>query len=108
MGRIIGMALACIGLAFALPAHAHADYLFNVCPSGQSGVASLVTSCPFADNVRQSWYLYPGTVQNVYSPVTGGVYTMYCYGGQSVTFASGIRRIAVRCDGGNEAAVVFW
>jgi hypothetical protein len=61
----------------ALAPTAGAD-VFNVCPSGMSGVATADTSCAFADNVRWAWYSQPGTIVTAYSPVTQQAYTMQC------------------------------
>jgi hypothetical protein len=55
------------------------------------------TSCPFGENVR-SEYLGNGRPSSVevYSPVTGRVYTMRCTSGATTA-----------CTGGNNAAVYF-
>ena len=65
-----------------LPAHccraapAQAD-AFLSCGYG-AGIASSVTTCEFAANVRYAWFHQPGPVVEAYSPVTGQVYTMQC------------------------------
>jgi hypothetical protein len=54
------------------------------------------TSCPFAENVHAEYDRSgPGWI-NVYSPVTGRTYSMYCTGGSPHV-----------CTGGNDAAVYF-
>lgn len=103
------MAVLSIAALFGMGAvTAKADYLFDICPSGLSGIATLVTSCPFADVVRASWYASPGSVVDAYSPVTGRLYVMFCNSQQLVRFNGGGQRLAVRCDGGTDAVVVFW
>jgi hypothetical protein len=57
------------------------------------------TSCDFAQNVRDAYYAAPGTTTtvNVYSPVTGQTYAMFCSpAGAGVT-----------CSGGNDASVAW-
>jgi glucodextranase-like protein len=54
------------------------------------------TSCPFAENVQAKYYRSgPGWI-DVYSPVTGRTYRMYCTSGSPHV-----------CTGGNDAAVYF-
>lgn len=101
---VLMAAFAVLAVAVAPQAHA---YLFAVCPSGLSGIATTVTSCPFADNVRAAFFASPSTRITAYSPVTGGVYYMSCYPNMTVTLNTGTR-LAVECDGGNDAVVVFW
>lgn len=75
----IPLALAALGVgSISDPAPAAATELFTVCPSGNSGVVTADTSCPFADAVRASYYTQPGTTVFAYSPVTGKFYTMQC------------------------------
>lgn len=109
MGRLTAVIAASAVAAAMLAPVAHADYSFNVCPSGVSGVATSVTSCAFADVVRQVWYADApnNAVIVAYSPVTGGRYLMYCSASQVLTLNVG-QRVGVRCDGGNDAVVVFW
>lgn len=57
---------------------AHADENIVTCPSGRSAVATVDTSCPFADNVASAWYGQPGLTVYAYSPVTDKIYTMTC------------------------------
>src|SRR5258705_88718 len=74
-------AAAAIGIAIP-PGTAHAyGEEFLVCPDGHSGIATTVTSCPFAENVRVAWFTQPGQVVEAYSPVTGTFYDMQCADG---------------------------
>jgi hypothetical protein len=81
MKRLIAsLAVATAGLLAVLglgAGTASADY-FDVCPSGQSGIATPDTSCVFADSVRAAWYSQPGRTIVAYSPKTGLFYTMQC------------------------------
>jgi hypothetical protein len=79
-----------------------------MCPSGHDGVATSVTSCEFADNVRRSYLAQHGPVVMAYSPVTGNVYTMQCVSGFTAHMSNGLVVDAVRCAGGNDAVVVLW
>lgn len=105
--------IAAAALAIGQAPTAHADLIFDVCPSGQSGVYAGHTTCPFADSVRATYFARggPAYMPNVYSPYTGGFYDMFCdnsyfahLNGYSVT------KLAVNCNGGTNdtAAVVFW
>lgn len=105
MKKMVGAATLAALPLMAAPL-AHAD-VFDVCPSGSSGIVTSVTSCPFADNVRASWMNAPSSFITAYSPVTGRAYSMAC-GNQVVMFTSGQSRVAVQCQGGNDAMVVFW
>lgn len=87
---------------------AHADSGFIVCPSGLSGIASTVTSCPFADNVRRGYFAHGSSSIAAYSPVTGQVYDMSCVPGFIAHFDDGETKTAVNCFGGIDAAVVVW
>lgn len=107
MVKTIATALLVAAASVTLAAPASADYLFDVCPSGQSGIATTVTSCPFADSVRASFFAAPGTYVTAWSPVTGQVYEMVCNARTVITLNTGAR-LGVRCDGGNNAVVVFW
>jgi hypothetical protein len=49
----LAMALAPLAAMLGMAAPAHAEGIL-VCPSGHSGVATTLTSCPFADNVRSA------------------------------------------------------
>jgi len=82
---------------------------FIVCPSGRDGVASAVTSCAFADNVRRVYYNQGQPDSLVaYSPVTDESYLMQCFGPYRATFTDGDVQDVVKCVGGNDAEVVVW
>ena len=98
---------AAAAAAVGMSAPARAD-VFIACPSGRDGVATSVTSCEFADNVRRAWFSQYGPVVLAYSPVTGNVYDMQCAGGFTAHMNSGLVVDAVRCVGGNNAVVVVW
>jgi hypothetical protein len=106
--KLISLAIAAAAAAgtIALAAPAHADYLFNICPSGRSGVASTVTSCQFADNVRNAYYSQ-GPSLIAYSPVTGMTYSMNC-APNVATFVTGMVLNTELCYGGSDARVVVW
>ena len=87
---------------------AHADEAFLVCPSGRSGVATSVTSCAFADNVRYNYIRQGGPIITAYSPVTGQFYTMQCASGFVATLNTGGVVSSVRCVGGDNAVVILW
>lgn len=93
--------------ALAVAPIAHADGVFDICPSGHTGVMSgTPTSCPFADNVHDAWNSQQSNPVNAYSPVTGQYYTMTCVPGEAT-----VSRIHVEgwiCYGGNNAQVVLW
>lgn len=87
---------------------ARADAPFVMCPSGRAGVATSVTSCAFADNVRRG-YLAQGNGEVIaYSPVTDAVYDMWCQPGYRAAFSSGVVVTSALCIGGSNAAVVVW
>jgi hypothetical protein len=95
-------------LALGLANPAHADESFDTCPSGNSGIATPVTSCAFADSVRNQYFAEGGrTLLVVYSPVTGEQYEVRCDPAIS-HFNDGTSKTTVRCTGGNDAVVVFW
>ena len=54
------------------------------------------TSCPFAENVRESYEQSGAGVLEVYSPTTGQTYRMYCTSGSPHV-----------CKGGNGASLYF-
>lgn len=83
---------------------------FVVCDDGHSGIATDVTSCPFAINVRRAYMNQdrPYAVVYVYSPVTKKDYDMQCQPGFTAVNKSGQRSDAVRCVGGNNAVVVIF
>jgi hypothetical protein len=75
---IAALALAAaLALSGATAPKASAD-LFDLCPSGQTGVVTADTSCAFADNVRIAYYTQPGSTVVAYSPVTDTFYVMTC------------------------------
>jgi hypothetical protein len=106
MKKILAGGLTALSLLTAAPAHA--GPLFDVCPSGLSGIATTVTSCPFADNVRRAFFNQGGGTVVAYSPVTGQAYVMSCIPGYTASFSDGSSRVAVKCYGGNDAEVVVW
>jgi hypothetical protein len=72
-------------------------------------VATAVTSCPFADQVRAAYVREGGGSSVVaYSPVTELSYLMAGAAGFVVHFTDGSARAAVRCVGGNDAVVLLW
>ncbi|OBH71248.1 hypothetical protein A5682_08915 [Mycobacterium mantenii] len=86
----------------------HADtFMFIMCPSGRDGIASPVTSCPFADMVRLAYLTQPGNVVTAYSPVTDEDYEMTCHP-ITAHFTNGMTVDAQECEGGNDADVVVW
>jgi hypothetical protein len=90
-------------------APAHADESFFVCPpSYHSGIATLVTSCPFAENVRAAYLTQGGPIVVAYSPVTGMAYTMQCAGGFIAHLYDGTIVPSMRCAGGNNAVVIVF
>lgn len=83
------------------------ETIFVTCDS-RSARATELTSCPFS---REMARVYDGTnlvYPQVYSPQTGGHYNMQCAVGFTATFKDGSKRSAVRCTGGNNAAVVVF
>jgi hypothetical protein len=83
--------------------------VFTVCPDGHEGVVGGHTSCAFAANVRQIFYV-SGMSNNftAYSPVTGDGYEMTCVGRYKAYFNDGSTMISTRCYGGDNAEVVVW
>jgi hypothetical protein len=111
MKKIIagGIAAAAVGTALAVAAPANAAEDFLVCPDGHSGIATTVTSCPFAENVRVAYLTQAGQVVEAYSPVTGQYYDMQCAPGFMATLSPSGRIVhSVRCVGGNNAVVVLF
>jgi len=106
---LIASALLSVAAAFIIPApEAQAGPGFLVCPSGVTGVATLQTSCAFADNVRTAYFSQDPPVVLAYSPVTRAAYFMYCVSGIRANFFDGSSRIAAKCYGGDNAEVVVW
>jgi hypothetical protein len=85
-----------------------ANETFIICPDGHSGVATGVTSCQFAMNVRQSYLSGGGPTVIAYSPVTGDTYQMQCLSGYTSHLNNGLTVNSVRCTGGNNAVVILW
>jgi hypothetical protein len=81
---------------------------FLVCPDGHTGVATTVTSCQFAMNVRDSYLRQGGPTVIAYSPVTGDTYEMECHAGFTSHLSNGLTVDSVRCVGGNNAVVILW
>lgn len=101
------LALPIIALGLAPPASADS---ILVCSSG-AGVATTATSCPFATSVHDAYFAQgQPTFPTAYSPVTGGVYTMSCVRGLTITMNQWPwnQANAVRCYGGNNAVVWLW
>ncbi|MCX8559815.1 hypothetical protein OS122_02735 [Mycolicibacterium mucogenicum] len=90
----------------ALPVRA--DTPFVMCPSGRAGVATAVTSCAFAENVRRGYYRQGSGEVIAYSPVTDAVYDMWCQPGYRAVFNNGVVVTSALCVGGSNAAVVVW
>lgn len=110
MKKLIGGGLAAVTATGALllgAAPAQADDAFLSCGAG-AGIASSVTSCEFAHNVRYAWFHQEGSVVLAYSPVTGQLYNMQCGTGFYATFNTGEVIDSIRCVGGNNAVVVVW
>jgi hypothetical protein len=99
---------AAIATTVALAPSANAYENFYVCPSGRSGVATTVTSCAFADNVRYSYLHENGHVVTAYSPVTEQFYNMQCGEGFVAELNNGATVRSARCVGGNNAVVIVW
>ncbi|OMC32110.1 hypothetical protein A5739_11340 [Mycobacterium colombiense] len=99
--------LAALVVSIPTPPLARADGLFIECPSGRDGIASSVTSCPFADNVRRAYFTQDGNIVVAYSPVTDQDYQMTCFP-STAHFTNGLKVDAVECVGGNDADVVVW
>ena len=100
-----------IGLAataLTTTAPAHADELFLACPSGHAGIATPVTSCAFAENVRYNYLSQGDQVITAYSPVTDMYYNMQCGPGFIAHLSYGATVPSVRCVGGNNAVVIVY
>lgn len=107
IGKFVLTAAVLGSLIGASQADAHADYTFAMCPSGRSGVASTVTSCEFADNVRQEYFHQSGPRIYAYSPVTDRTYEMWCSPNVS-HFYNGLTLNTILCEGGTDARVVVF
>jgi hypothetical protein len=109
MKRLILAALAAAALFFTPNANAFGgDEEFVVCPDGHSGIATTVTSCAFAHNVRMAHLNQYGPAVVAYSPVTGMAYDMQCAPGFIAHLATGYTVPSVRCVGGNNAVVIVF
>ena len=102
-----GISAALTTATLAVAPTASAGDAFLMCPSGMSGIATMVTSCPFADNVSRAFFRSPNNVV-AYSPVTGQFYAMACAPGYVASFVGGYSRVVAKCFGGNDAEVVVW
>lgn len=107
--RLLGSLALALAIMFgSLPAQAHADDDFLVCPSGHSGIATSVTSCAFAESVRQAYLSQDGPVVTAYSPTTGKYYDMQCAPGFVAQLRYGPTVPSVRCVGGYNAVVIVF
>lgn len=106
LGVTLAASAGVAAMVFAPQAGAEA---FLVCPSGVSGVATSVTSCAFADNVRAAYHQQGAGSVVAYSPVTGRWYDMWCEPGYVSELNAWPWSVSsVRCSGGNNAVVVAW
>lgn len=83
---------------------------FVVC-NGVSGIATSMTSCPFAIRVSEAYgrpLRQEIVTVSAYSPVTQQTYEMHCEPGSFVTISGDEKRAAVICSGGNNAKVVVF
>ncbi len=83
------------------------ETVFVTC-DGRSARATELTSCPFSQEMGR---IYDGAnlaYPQVYSPQTHGHYNMQCVTGFTAVFKDGSKRNAVRCTGGNYAAVIVF
>lgn len=108
MRKFLSGCLLAVGLMtaqMAPPAGATENVL--VCSPG-AGVATYVTSCPFAENVAAAYS--GGGWEYAYSPVTGGTYRMFCENGHAITLNQWpwSTSNASRCTGGTDAVVWVW
>ena len=105
-----GLAAGAVALGLAAAGPAHADFIFDTCPSGMDGVVTATpTSCPFADNVRRGYFTQGSSDVIAWSPVTGNWYDMDCSNTNFVAhLGNGRSHPGVLCTGGIDAAVVVW
>jgi hypothetical protein len=91
------------------PPAASGTDVFTTFPDGHEGVVGGHTSCAFAANVRQMFYV-TGMSSNftAFSPITGDEYQMTCVGKYRAYFTDGSTMISTRCYGGDNAEVVIW
>ena len=71
-------------------------------------MATAVTSCAFAHNVRLAYYGQPGPLYLAYSPVTEQVYSMQCQAGFITYFLTGQVMATTRCMNSTNAVVYVW
>jgi hypothetical protein len=97
---------AALAVSILTSALGHADDVFIACPSGRDGVATLVTSCEFADNVRRAYLSQYGPVVLAFSPghrqCVRRAVCRWVYRPHELVVD------AVRCVGGKNAVVVLW
>lgn len=75
---LAGLVVASAVSATILAPTANAEISYDICPSGNTGVATADTSCAFAESVRVAWYSQPGNTIIAHSPVTNLFYTLQC------------------------------
>jgi hypothetical protein len=97
---------AAVSAAVVLAPTASAD-VFDVCPSGRSGVVGNHTSCAFADVVAGGFWRH-GYNFSAFSPATGQWYGVNCYGNYTAYFVNGAVRTTTHCYAGTNAEVVVW
>ena len=104
------MALTPLVGMLGMAGSAHADFIFDMCPSGMDGVVTgTPTSCAFADNVRRGYFNQRNSNVFAFSPVTGENYSMDCsYTNFVAHLSNGMSHPGVLCTGGIGAAVVIW
>ena len=105
-GMLFGAALTAGALIGPGTANAITE-IFLPCGGG-AGVATTVTSCGFAQNVRAAYFTQPGPVVTAWSPAMNRYYDMQCQAGFVATFANGMSVNSARCVGGDNAVVVVW
>jgi hypothetical protein len=105
-GMLFGAALTAGALIGPGTANAITE-IFLPCGGG-AGVATTVTSCGFAQNVRAAYFTQPGPVVTAWSPAMNRYYDMQCQAGFVATFSNGMSVNSARCVGGDNAVVVVW
>ncbi len=109
MKKVIAGALgaAAVAAAVSLAPSASAGSLFNICPSGASGVMGGHTSCAFADVIHDGYYRH-GNHFSAFSPVMGKWYDVDCSEHGTTTFTNGHVHYGAHCYAGNNAEAVVW
>jgi hypothetical protein len=103
-----GLAAGAVALGLATAGSANAiTETFLPCGGG-AGVATTVTSCCFAQNVRAAYFTQPGPAATACSPAMDRYYNMQCQAGFVATFSNGMSVNSARCVGGDNAVVVVW